>query len=112
MNFPKSARVRKRREYLNFFHQSEVKRLGSCIVFRIKNKSEFARLGITVKSKTTSVLRNHIKRQIRETFRQNRAQLGAFDYNIVVPSQVKVDYRTATRVRESLEKIWAHEAVF
>ena len=112
MNYPKSARVRTREEYLEFFKGSEVKKLGCCIIFRIQNKLTKARLGITIKSRTTSIFRNQMKRQIREVFRLNYARLGAFDYNIVIPSQVKVDHKTAKKIRTSLEKVWSNEVVF
>lgn len=111
MDFPKSARVRKRREYLQFFNQSEVKRLGSCLIFRIPNQKDQARLGITVKSRTNSVFRNQIKRQIRESFRAYRERMGAFDYNVVVPSQVRVGYLTADKVRKNLDGLWGGDEI-
>jgi ribonuclease P protein component len=112
VDFPRSARVRKRREYLNFFHQSDVKRLDSCIIFRIPNQKNQARLGITVKARTSSVYRNDIKRQIREVFRHAREHLQNFDYNIVIPSQVRITHVTASKVRKNLESIWSHENTF
>jgi ribonuclease P protein component len=112
MDFPKSARVRTRREYLQFFNQSDVKRLGSCILFRISNEKNQARLGITVKSRTNSVLRNKIKRQIRESFRAHRKGMAAFDYNVVIPGNVKVSYLTAKKVRANLDGLWNHEIRF
>ena len=112
MDFPKSARVLLRREYLDFFKGSSVSRLGSCLVFRIPNQLDQARLGITVKSKTNSVGRNRIKRQVRECFRLNRAKLSSFDYNVVIPSQVKINFKTSSLVRTQLETIWANEVRF
>lgn len=105
MKFPKNVRVRKRPEYLRFFHQSDVKRLDNCVIFRIPNSLTYARLGVTVKSKTTSVLRNRIKRQIREHFRLHQSSFKPSDYNIVVPGQVRVTYRTPRLVRQNLEKL-------
>lgn len=105
MKFPKSARVLKRREYLQFFHQSDVKKLQNCVIFRIPNPFGFPRLGITVKAKTNSVLRNKIKRQVREHFRLNQNEFKPADYNIVVPGHVKVNYRTGKQVRNSLETL-------
>jgi len=105
MDFPKSARVRKRREYLQFFNRSEVKRLGACLIFRIPNEKNEARLGMTVK-RTHSVLRNRIKRQIRESFRAYRDRLGAYDYNVVVSGQARVDHTTAQKVRSVLDRCW------
>jgi len=103
--FPKSARVRKRREYLQFFHQSDVKRLENCIIFRIPNTLGYARLGISVKAKTNSVYRNKIKRQIREHFRLHQSAFKPSDYNIVVPGHIRVNYRTGRQVRATLEKL-------
>ena len=88
-----------------------MKRLESCIVFRIPNEKGCARVGITVKARVNSVLRNAIKRQIRECFRLSRQHLNAYDYNVVVPSQIRADYLTATKVRKSLETIWYPESV-
>lgn len=105
MKFPKSVRVRKRREYLQFFHQSDVKKLDNCIIFRIPNSLNHARLGVTVKAKTNSVLRNKIKRQIREHFRNHQSSFKHADYNIVVPGYVRVGYKTGRLVRSSLEKL-------
>ena len=103
MKFPKSARVLKRREYLQFFHQSDVKKMHSCVIFRIPNNFSHARLGITVKAKTKSVFRNKIKRQIREHFRLHQNEFKPADYNIVVPGFVKVTHMTGKQVRKSLE---------
>lgn len=105
MNFPKSVRVRKRREYLQFFHQSDVKRMESCVIFRIPNSFGHARLGVTVKARTNSVLRNKIKRQIREHFRLYQDSFKPADYNIVVPGHVRVNFQTGKRVRSNLESL-------
>lgn len=116
MQFPKEARVRRRDEYLRFFNQSEVKRLDSCIVFRIPNSLNRPRLGLTVKNKSGSVIRNKIKRQIREAFRLSRDRLPAFDYNVVVSQQRPLTHLTAhvtaRKVRKNLEAIWSHEVTF
>jgi len=105
MKFPKSVRVLKRREFLQFFHQSDVKKLHNCVIFRIPNTLGYARLGITVKAKTNSVLRNKIKRQLREHFRLNQLQFKPADYNIVIPGHTKVNHFTGKQVRASLETL-------
>ena len=105
MKFPKSARVRKRREYLQFFHQSDVKKLQNCVIFKIPNTLTCARLGITVKARTNSVLRNKIKRQIREHFRLHQNLFKPADYNIVVPGHIRVNYQTGRQVRSTLKKL-------
>ena len=112
MDFPKFVRVRRRYEYLRFFNQSEVKRFDSCVVFRIPNTEEHARLGVTVKSKSGSVIRNKVKRIVRETFRLHRDRLKSFDYNVVVSGNHPINHVTAKKVRKNLEAIWSHEVLF
>lgn len=106
MDFPKSARVRFRREYLEFFKGSNVKRLGSCLVFSIPAQKENARLGMTIKAKVNSVYRNKLKRQVRESFRNHRKDLPALDYNIVIPGPLKVNFKTPALVRFHLDAYW------
>ncbi|NDG83757.1 MAG: hypothetical protein EBX52_01810 [Proteobacteria bacterium] len=112
MDFPKSARILNRAEYLRFFQGSDVKRLGVCTVFRIANTKGVPRLGITVKARVNSVYRNKLKRTIREVFRLGRGSMAAHDYNVVVPGGVRVDHRTPRLVRTQLESIWSHENRF
>jgi ribonuclease P protein component len=112
MDFPKSARVRTRAEYLRFFQGSEVKRLGQCTLFRIPNKSGEPRLGITVKARVNSVYRNKAKRQIREAFRLNRKTIEGLDYNVVIPGTLKVNHRTLRQIRLQLEAAWKNENRF
>ena len=106
MDFPPSARVLYRREYLEFFKGSQVKRLGSCLIFSIASQKQNARLGMTIKAKVNSVYRNKLKRQVRESFRQHRASLPALDFNIVVPGHLKVNFKTPALVRAQLDAHW------
>ncbi len=112
MDFPKNARVRFKSEYLEFFKGSDVKRLGVCTLFRIANEKGEARVGMTIKAKVNSVYRNKLKRQIRECFRANRKALSSFDYNVVIPGGVRVQYKTPKLVRKQLESNWSNEAPF
>ena len=111
MNFPKSARVRTRYEYLEFFKGSDVARLGPCLVFRIANKKGEARLGITVKAKANSVHRNKIKRQVRESFRLASPHARASDYNVVIPATAKLVPETIRRIRKQLDSYWPNERI-
>jgi ribonuclease P protein component len=47
-------------------------------------------LGITLKARGTSIERNRVKRQIRESFRKMAPLLGSYDYNVVVPGTKKM----------------------
>lgn len=72
--FPKSRRVRQRREFYRIYRQGRVLqdeffRLHYCI---LKNGAEPGHLGLTVgKSLGKAVQRNRIKRILREVFRQH-----------------------------------------
>ena len=112
MNYPKSVRILSKKEYLLFFQKSEVFRLDACTVFRKSNDLNQARLGITIKSRVNSVYRNKLKRQIKEVFRLHLKSIPLFDYNVVVPSHIKTNYKTPKKVRASLERIWAHENTY
>ncbi len=57
----------------------------------------FARLGIAVSRKVSSqaVVRNGIKRVVRESFRAQQHRLGSHDYVVVGrPAAAATDYRT------------------
>jgi ribonuclease P protein component len=82
--FPKSARLRKRADFLQLAsaqHKSSVR--GFLVVWR-ENNMQTARLGITASKKIgCAVIRNKIKRYLREIFRHNRLEMVAVDVNII-----------------------------
>lgn len=65
-----------------------------------------ARLGVAVSRRVSrsAVGRNRIKRQIRESFRQHKHELGAQD--IVVVAQSRAATETNASLRSSLERHW------
>jgi len=82
--FPRSARVRTRREYAHVFDQA--RRVSDPLLSLHWCKAGTgARLGLAVSRKvsTRAVMRNRIKRTLREQFRQLRLQLPAGDYVVV-----------------------------
>lgn len=89
--FSKKSRLSVRAEFLRFFDGSRRFRFGELQCYRIENAQPKARLGITLKSKMPSVIRNQVKRTIREQFRVVAEQLSGFDYNVVIPANRKVD---------------------
>lgn len=82
--FPKSVRLRRRAEFLQLAsaqHKSAVR--GFLVVWR-ENNLQTARLGITASKKIgCAVVRNRIKRRLREFFRHNRLEMPAVDLNII-----------------------------
>lgn len=75
-SFPKSIRVRKRREYLAVQRGGRRVTTEHFIVHARPNGGRPVRLGVTVSRKVgKAVVRNRVKRLCREAFRRNVAQL-------------------------------------
>lgn len=101
----RAYRLHHRWEFLRFFKNAELFRFSECLIFRIPNDQSHFRLGITFKTKASSVERNRVKRTIRESFRLLGPGLGAFDYNVVIPRGKKLlfPYSEKLRVRLTTE---------
>lgn len=71
--FPKSARLRKRPEFVSLSRTGKKVHSPNFIVISKSNGRDESRLGITVSSKVGNALvRNRIKRIVREFFRRRR----------------------------------------
>lgn len=83
--FPKAVRVRKRREFLAVQRQGRRQHTDGFIVLQSSSPTPNARLGVTVSSRVgNAVVRNRIKRLVREIFRDRRARLAAgVDYVVI-----------------------------
>ncbi|MDD2580402.1 MAG: ribonuclease P protein component [Desulfuromonadaceae bacterium] len=82
--FPKNARLRKRSEFLQLASaRNKTVVRGFLVVWR-KNDLQMARLGITASKKIgCAVVRNRVKRYLREFFRHSRLEVAAVDINII-----------------------------
>ena len=60
-------------------------------VYMAENKCGYLRLGVSIgKSYGNAVKRNHLKRLVREVFRQNQEQIpNNYDYLIIVKKRIK-----------------------
>jgi ribonuclease P protein component len=73
--FPKAARVRRRREYLALARTAQ-RRHTRHFVLLSEAHSSISRLGVTVSRKVGgAVVRNHVKRCVREFFRRDPQRL-------------------------------------
>jgi ribonuclease P protein component len=82
--FPKEARLRKRSEFLRLSNAQQKTHIRGFLLVWSANTHSIARLGITVGKKIgCAVVRNRVKRYLREIFRQNRMVLTAVDVNII-----------------------------
>lgn len=77
-SFKKEERLLKRVQFLNVTEGGKKLHTGSFIVFTKPNTVGFPRLGLTVSKKVGgAVIRNRIKRIVREFFRLNKVRIDA-----------------------------------
>jgi len=75
--FPKHARLRKRLEFLSLSRGGKKIHSPHFLIITQPNERGEARLGLTVSSKVgNAVLRNRVKRLLRECFRKYRHQIA------------------------------------
>jgi ribonuclease P protein component len=82
--FPKAARVRRRREYLALGRSAHRRQTRHFVVLT-ESRAGGSRLGITVSRKVGgAVVRNYVKRRVREVFRHDpRRLLPAHDIVVI-----------------------------
>lgn len=82
--FPKAARLRKRADFLRLSSASHKATVRGFLVVWRENGLKSARLGITASKKIgCAVVRNRVKRNLREFFRHNRSGMSAVDVNLI-----------------------------
>jgi len=99
--FLKSVRLRKRFEFLRLSNSPHKFATRGFLVIWLENGSR-ARLGITVSKKVgCAVIRNRVKRYVRESFRQMRLPLPGVDINVVARRDAAaMDFSTVQRELE------------
>jgi ribonuclease P protein component len=88
--FPKCERLRKRPEFLQF-NAGASKMHTPHFLLLWKNRESGTRIGFTVSKKVgNAVVRNSIKRRLREFYRQNKSLFISADINIVAKRGAEV----------------------
>ncbi|MGC9994638.1 MAG: ribonuclease P protein component [Terriglobia bacterium] len=79
--FPKSSRLLRRGEFRRVYDEGRRRSASLCTVFVRPNGLPQSRLGVTTPTRLgNAVLRNRLKRRLREVFRRHRARLpGGWD---------------------------------
>ena len=105
-NFPRAARVLKPAEFLALRRNSRRISVGHFHVEAAPTQRACARVGLAVSRRVSkrAVVRNRIKRQVRESFRQRRAELPAFDVMVVARSSAAIQDNAA--LRADLDRLW------
>jgi len=90
-SFPRSSRLTTPDEFKLVFNKSKKFHFKELTVYCHKNREPIARLGLAVSKKVDkrAVVRNGIKRVIRENFRIHQASLPGWDFVIVARAPIK-----------------------
>ncbi len=101
---PKSARLLTGAQFKRVFDQR--KAFGNPLFRLHYADSDQARLGMAVSRRVSpkAVVRNHIRRQIRESFRLRKAELAAMDY--VILARPDAATASAAELRAALDQLW------
>jgi ribonuclease P protein component len=102
--FPKEARLLSRREFRRVYEEGQRRSGRLATIFCRANGLPQTRLGITTPGRLgNAVLRNRVKRRVREVFRLNRLAIaGGWDI-VLNPRQAVGEVPFPTLVRELLK---------
>ncbi|MEE9447407.1 MAG: ribonuclease P protein component [Arenicellales bacterium] len=104
--FTKALRLLKPAEFKRVFDRRQSAHNANFGVYCVKNDLEHPRLGLVISKKVSkkAVVRNRIKRQLRESFRRQQDSLGAVDFVVVAKAPyAKIAFESNASI---LETVW------
>lgn len=106
MSFPRSFSLKTKAEFKRVFDHSKKINQKHLLALFIKNKMVHARLGIIVSKRVSksAVVRNRIKRIVRESFRLNQNYLTGLD--IIVIARQQCDTLDKFNLRQGIDHLW------
>ena len=104
--YPKAVRLRRRREYLALQRSGRRRHTASFVVLEAPAAGALSRLGVTVSSRVgDAVVRNRVKRLVREIFRERRLEMpAALDLVVIAkPQAARITHaQAATELERAL----------
>ena len=101
-SFPREQRLRKRREFLVAYKRGAKIQAAHFVLYILENDLPHHRLGVTVSRKIgPSVVRNRIKRQLREIFRKNKSAIFP-PCDVVVNAKRSAATTSSAKIQEDL----------
>jgi ribonuclease P protein component len=92
LTLPKPARLRKRPEFLNLSRWGKKTHSPNFVIITRPNDQGATRLGLTVSTKVgNAVVRNRLKRVLRECFRQNRHRISPTKDILIIAKKPAVE---------------------
>lgn len=106
MQFPRLSRLVHKAEFQNVFDKSSKVNQKHLLALFKNNQKTYGRLGIIVGKRVAkrAVVRNKIRRVIRESFRLNQDHLKGLD--IIVIARAQCDTLNNIKLREGIEELW------
>jgi ribonuclease P protein component len=102
--YPKSVRLRRRREFLTLQRLGRRRHTPSFVILQAPSATPVSRLGVTVSARVgNAVVRNRVKRLVREIFRERRPDLPA-PLDIVVIAKPDAAQITHAQAATELER--------
>lgn len=103
--YPADARIRKQRDFSACYENGKKYYCSGFVIYALERPGEKARTGVSVSRKVgNAVLRNRIKRLLREFFRLNFHMLAELD--IIVVAKKNASCTGLAEIERDLAPVW------